>query len=81
MATNIDGLVTSWNEGAERLSGYPAAEMIGQPLSRLAPPGSSAEEDGILQQIRRGERIQHRETVRLAKDGRLVDVSLSVSPI
>jgi PAS domain S-box-containing protein len=81
VATDIDGLVTSWNEGAERLFGYSAAEMIGQPAGRLAPPGPSAEEDGILQGIRRGEHIEHSETLRLTKDGRLVDVSLSVSPI
>ena len=81
IATTVEGVVTSWNEGAERLSGYSAAEMIGQPIGRLAPPGSGAEDDEILQHIRRGERVEHRETIRLTKDGRLVDVSLSVSRI
>jgi PAS domain S-box-containing protein len=81
VATTIDGVVTSWNEGAEHLFGYSAAEMTGQTIGRLAPPGPSAEEDEILQNIRRGERIEHCETVRLTKDGRLVDVSLTVSPI
>ena len=80
-ATTIDGVVTSWNPAAEQLFGYSAAEMIGQTIGRLIPPGHSGEEDDILRDIRSGERIEHCETLRLTKDGRLVDVSLSVSPI
>jgi PAS domain S-box-containing protein len=81
VATTIDGAVTSWNNGAERLFGYSAAEMAGQTTRRLAPPGAEAEEDISLEHIRRGERIEFRDALRLTKDGRLVDVSLSVSPI
>jgi PAS domain S-box-containing protein len=81
VATTIDGVVTSWNEAAERLFGYSAAEMVGQSMGRLAAPGAGVEEELGLEHIRRGERIEHHETLRIAKDGRLLDVSLSVSPI
>ena len=80
-ATSIDGVVTSWNEGAEHLYGYSAAEMTGQTIGRLAPPGASVEEGIDLECIRRGERVQSHDALRLAKDGRLLEVSLSVSPI
>jgi PAS domain S-box-containing protein len=81
VATTLDDVVTAWNEAAERLFGYSAAEMVGQTIGCLIPPGHGGEEDLILQDIRRGERIEHCETVRLTRDGRMVDVSLSVSPI
>jgi two-component system, NtrC family, sensor kinase len=77
----LDGIVTSWNLGAERLFGYRAEEMIGQPVTKLSPEERLEEEADILAHIRRGERIEHYETVRRCKDGRLVDVSLSVSPL
>ncbi|WP_082312544.1 MULTISPECIES: PAS domain S-box protein [unclassified Chelatococcus] len=81
ISTDLDGIVTSWNGGAERLYGYTAAEAIGQPVMILIPEDRPDEEPSILERIRRGERVDHYETVRRCKDGRLVDVSLTVSPI
>lgn len=78
---DLDGVITSWNRGAERLFGYTAAEVIGQPVLILFPPDRVNEEPAILDRIRRGERVAHYETVRQAKSGRLIDVSLSISPI
>jgi PAS domain S-box-containing protein len=78
---NLRGVVTSWNRGAERLFGYTAEEMIGQSIRRLLPPERGDEEDSILAKIANGQRIEHFETVRLTKDGRRVDVSISISPI
>jgi PAS domain S-box-containing protein len=81
VAKSLDGIITNWNAGAQRLFGYTAAEAIGQPVTMLMPPERFNEEPGILQRIRRGERIDHYETVRRRKDGTLLDVSLTVSPI
>jgi PAS domain S-box-containing protein len=75
------GIITSWNQGAERLFGYPASEALGRPIAMLAPPDRRDEMPGILEQIRRGQRVEHFETVRRARDGRLVPISLTVSPI
>jgi two-component system sensor kinase FixL len=77
----LEGVVTSWNKAAEDIFGYPAQEILGQSIVILFPPELAAEEPMILQQVRRGERIAHHETVRLHKDGRRLDVSLTVSPI
>ncbi len=77
----LEGIITSWNPGAERLFGYSAQEAIGQPMAMLAPPERSDEEPTILARIARGEETDHFETVRLAKDGRKLDVSVSISPI
>jgi two-component system sensor kinase FixL len=77
----LDGVVTSWNKAAEEIFGYPARDILGQPIVILFPPELIAEEPMILQQVRRGERIEHYETVRLHRDGRRLDVSLTVSPI
>ena len=77
----LDGIVTSWNAGAERIFGYSAAEMIGQPILRVIPPERHHEEAMILGRIRRGEPVEHYETVRRTKDGRDVIISLTVSPI
>ena len=77
----LEGIVTSWNQAAERLLGYSAQEMIGQSVLRLIPEDRLEEEAQILARLRRGERVDHYETVRRRKDGRLVDVSLSISPI
>ncbi len=77
----LEGIVTSWNQGAERLFGYRAEEMIGQPITQLIPEERREEETNILAQILVGERFDHYETVRRHKDGHLVDVSLTVSPI
>ncbi len=77
----LEGIVTSWNQGAERLLGYNAEEMIGQPVLKLIPEDRREEEAEILARLRRGDRVDHYETVRRRKDGLLVDVSLSISPI
>jgi PAS domain S-box-containing protein len=81
ISKTIDGRVTSWNEGASRIFGYDASEMIGRPILRIIPPELHGEEKEILARLKRGERIEHYETVRVAKDGRRVDVSLTVSPL
>ncbi|MBI2266764.1 MAG: PAS domain S-box protein [Armatimonadetes bacterium] len=76
-----EGIITTWNQGAERIYGYTGNEAVGQPISFLLPPGHRDEVPGILQRIKAGELIHHYETVRRRKDGRVIDVSLSVSPI
>jgi two-component system sensor kinase FixL len=78
---NLSGIVTSWNQGAEAMFGYVADEMIGQPIIRIIPPDRIDEEISILDRIRRGERLVHFQTERLCKDGRLVPVTLTISPI
>jgi len=78
---DLNGIVRSFNAAAERLFGYRAEEMIGQPIITLVPADRREEETDILSRLRRGEPIDHFETVRVAKDGRLLDISLSVSPI
>src|SRR6476660_5324742 len=79
--TSEDGIVTSWNKGAERIFGYEANEMIGKPISLLMPPDRPDEEPSILARLRKGQRIEHYETVRRRKTGELIDISLSVSPL
>jgi PAS domain S-box-containing protein len=81
ISKNRDGIITSWNRGAERLFGYFAEEAIGKPVTILIPPEHRDEERVILGRIQRGERIEHFETVRQRKDGSPVDVSLTISPI
>ena len=81
VTTNLDGIITSWNGGAEKMFGYSASEAIGQSIRLIIPPELHAEEDSVLDQIRRGERVNHYETVRQTKDGRRVNISLTVSPI
>jgi len=81
ISKNLDGIITSWNGGAERLFGYTAEEVIGRPVMILIPPERIDEEPGILARIRRGERIDHYDTVRRRKDGSPIDISLTVSPI
>jgi PAS domain S-box-containing protein len=78
---DLNGIITSWNQGAEQLFGYSANEIIGKPVTVLIPPERYNEEPNILERIRRGERIDHYETVRQGKDGSLVEISLTVSPI
>lgn len=78
---NLDGIVVSWNRGAERLYGYQAEEIVGKPLALLVPPDSPDELPGILERIKRGEQIEHFETQRVRKDGTRFDVSLTISPI
>ncbi len=77
----LDGIVTSWNEAAERLFGFTAEEMIGQSITRIIPEELHYEEDEILAKLRRGERIERYETVRVRKDGQKLDISLTISPI
>jgi PAS domain S-box-containing protein len=81
VSKTLEGVVTSWNRTAERMFGYTADEMIGQPILRLIPPGRLEEEADILRQLRAGQRIEHYETVRVTKDGRSLDVSLTISPV
>jgi PAS domain S-box-containing protein len=77
----LEGVITTWNKGAERLFGHTAEEVIGKPVTILMPPDRVNEEPGILARLKRGERIEHYETVRVRKDGTLLDISLTVSPI
>jgi PAS domain S-box-containing protein len=81
VSKTLTGIVTSWNPGAERLFGYSAEEMIGQPISLLIPPDRPNEEDSILARLCRGERIEHYETKRGRKNGEIIDISLTVSPV
>ena len=81
ISKTMDGIVTSWNASAERIFGYTAVEMIGRSISVLAAPGREDEMPAILERLRHGEKVSHFETVRRHKDGRLVDISLTVSPI
>lgn len=81
LSKDLNGTIMSWNRGAERLFGYTADETIGRPVTLLIPEGMPDEEAGILERIRRGEAIDHYQTIRVRKDGRRVDVSLCVSPI
>jgi PAS domain S-box-containing protein len=81
VSKTLEGIITSWNGAAVRLFGWTAAEAIGQHITLIIPTERWAEEDGVLARIRRGERVEHFETVRVTKDGRRVDVSITVSPI
>jgi len=81
ISKTLDGIITSWNNGAERIFGYTADEAIGKPVAMLIPSDHPDEEPAILARLRRGERIEHYETVRVRKDGTLIDISLTVSPI
>jgi PAS domain S-box-containing protein len=81
LSKNLDGIITSWNRAAERLFGYSAAEIVGQPITILIPPDRAHEPPQILDRIRCGERIEHFETFRVRKNGELVPISLTVSPL
>ncbi len=81
VSKDLNGTVTSWNAGAERIFGYSAEEMIGQPIMLLIPAGRENEEPAILARIRRGERVSHYETLRRHKDGHLINISLTISPV
>jgi PAS domain S-box-containing protein len=78
---DLQGVVTSWNSGAENIFGYTASEIIGQPIMRLIPPDRQPEEKEILNRVRRGENVRHFDTVRVKKDGQPIDISVTVSPI
>jgi PAS domain S-box-containing protein len=81
VSKNLDGIITSWNKGAERVFGYTAEEAVGQPITIVIPQDRQDEERTILTRIRRGERIEHFETVRQRKHGSLIWVSLTISPV
>ncbi len=81
ISKDLNGVITSWNPGAERFFGYAAAEVVGKPITIIIPDDLQDEEPKILARIRRGESIEHFETIRRCKDGRLVDISLTVSPM
>lgn len=81
VSKNLEGVVMSWNRGAERIFGYTAAEMIGQSILKVIPLERQGEEPQILARMQRGERVDHFETKRQRKDGTLIDVSLTISPI
>ena len=81
VSKDLQSIVMSWNKAAERIFGYSAEEMIGQSIIRVLPPDRPDEEKQILAQLARGERIEHFETRRRRKDGRIIDVSLTISPI
>ena len=77
----LDGVITSWNPSAERMFGWTAAEAVGRHITLIIPRERHAEEEGVLARIRRGETVDHFDTVRVTKDGRFLDISLTVSPI
>ena len=81
ISKRLDGVITSWNRGAERLFGYTAEEIIGKSVTILIPEDRISEEPDILDRIGRGERIDHYDTVRRCKDGSLIDISLTISPL
>ncbi len=81
VSKDLNGVVTSWNAGAERLFGYTAAEAVGRPITFLLPPDREHEEEVILARLGRGEKVDHFESVRLTRDGRSIVVSLTISPI
>jgi PAS domain S-box-containing protein len=80
-AKNLNGIITDWNQGAERIFGYKPKEIIGKSVLTLIPKDRQSEEEEILRKVRRGESLDHYETVRRRKDGKLFDVSLTISPI
>ncbi|HTX04318.1 MAG TPA: PAS domain S-box protein, partial [Steroidobacteraceae bacterium] len=81
ISKTLDGIITSWNPAAVQLFGYEPAEIIGKPITTIIPPELRAEEAEFLIRLRRGERIEHHDTVRTAKDGRPIEVALTISPI
>ena len=81
ISKTLEGIITSWNKGAERIFGYTADEVIGRPVTILIPKGQEDEEPAILARLRAGERIEHYETIRVRKDGTPIAISLTVSPI
>ncbi len=81
ISKSLEGIIRSWNTGAQRIFGYTAEEAIGKPVLMLLPPDRAQEEVGILSRLRAGERVDHFESVRVTKDGRHIDVSLTISPV
>jgi len=81
ISKTLDGIITSWNGAAERMFGWTPAEAIGRHLTLIIPEERRAEEDEVIAKIRRGERVEHFDTVRITRDRRLIDVSITVSPV
>src|SRR5207302_6397269 len=81
ISKSLDGIIQTWNAAAERIYGYVAAEAIGHPITMLLPPDRQDEESDILARLAKGERLEHYETARITKDGRRIDVALTVSPV
>jgi PAS domain S-box-containing protein len=81
VSKDLNGIVKSWNKAAERIFGWKAEEIVGQSITMIIPPELRGDEDIILGKIRKGERIDHFQTVRMRKDGRRIDVSLTISPV
>src|SRR5215475_15107657 len=81
VSKTLDGIITSWNPAAERTFGWTAEEAIGRHITLIIPDDRRAEENGVLARIRQGERVDHFETARITKDRRLLDMSITVSPI
>src|SRR6266700_2145265 len=81
ISKNLDGMITTWNRGAERIFGYTAEEAIGKRITLIIPPDRQAEEDEILRRVRSGERVDHFQTVRMRKDGTTFDISVTISPL
>jgi PAS domain S-box-containing protein len=81
ISKNLNGIITSWNQSAERLFGYTAEEAIGQPITILIPPDRLGEEPQIISRLKKGERVDHFETIRKRKDGTHLDISLTISPV
>ena len=77
----LDGIITSWNAGAQRIFGYSAEEVVGKPVTILIPPDRWPEEARILKRLRNGERVDHFETTRIRKDGGRIAISLTISPV
>jgi PAS domain S-box-containing protein len=81
LSKTMAGIIQSWNQAAERLYGYTAAEVVGQPITLLIPPDLSDDFPMIMARLKRGERIEHYETQRIAKDGTRLDIALTISPV
>jgi PAS domain S-box-containing protein len=81
ISKNLNGVITSWNKAAERVFGHTAEEAIGRHITLIIPPDRRDEETTILEKLKRGERIDHFETIRMRKDGTLLDISLTISPV
>src|SRR4051812_7525218 len=81
VSKTLEGVILSWNKGAERIFGWTQDEVVGKPITIIIPTDRLAEEPEILRRIRNGERVDHFETIRQTKDGKLINVSVTISPV